>query len=155
MNIHETLGERLARIGWNVTESGCWEWAGLRNRDGYGKVYHGGKYHLAHRVARSVFTEPVPNGAVIIHSCDNPPCINPAHLRSGTVAENNADAVEKGRNRGAKGTAHRNAKLTDEDVRNMREDYAKGMRQADLVKKYGVNQSGVSKIVTRRTWKHI
>ena len=70
--------------------SACWPWIGARNRRGYGRISVGGKNQLAHRVAYSLVVG-TPEGTMILHSCDNPPCCNPAHLRSGTAGDNTDD----------------------------------------------------------------
>ena len=90
--------ERLTRSGWEVTESGCWEWGGSRDGRGYGTVSVGSDGHpYAHRFSYETFIGKIPDGHVICHRCDNPPCINPAHLFVGTQADNVQDMVSKGR----------------------------------------------------------
>lgn len=80
----------------------CWEWTAGRDKDGYGKfaIGHGGRkqtHTRAHRFAYETFVGPIPVGHVVMHTCDNPPCANPAHLKTGTALENNDDKVDKGR----------------------------------------------------------
>lgn len=77
------------------TPSGCLEWAGCRDRDGYGR--RGNKQ--AHRVAYEAAFGPIPPGMFVCHSCDNPPCVNPAHLWLGDNRANQHDAARKGRQR--------------------------------------------------------
>lgn len=76
----------------------CWLWKGVRNADGYGRLYFRGHHDYAHRVAWELAHGlPIPTGVVIMHTCDNPACVNPAHLRQGTIADNNRDRAAKGR----------------------------------------------------------
>jgi len=103
------MGRRLldpVQNWWSKTRVGdlhvCWEWDAGRDADGYGKfaVGHGGQdqTHLrAHRFAYETFIGPIPDGHVVMHTCDNPGCVNPAHLRVGTPRDNNDDKVRKNR----------------------------------------------------------
>ena len=80
----------------------CWEWSGERlTGRGYGRfnIYPGGKRtsFLAHRYVLPLIGRNIPEGHVVMHSCDNPPCVNPAHLSTGTQAENLRDMEAKGR----------------------------------------------------------
>jgi hypothetical protein len=81
-----------------VTESGCWEWDGYRNELGYGICVLRRQRWRAHRLAWAYVHGPIPDGMVICHRCDNPPCINPDHLFLGTHRDNTADMMRKGRN---------------------------------------------------------
>ena len=76
----------------------CIEWRGGKTSAGYGQIWERGKFRqYAHRWAYEKFYGPIPKGLYVLHSCDNPPCINPKHLRAGTHAENVADMVSRGR----------------------------------------------------------
>ena len=83
---------------------GCWPYMGFRKWDGYGWVqrYVNGKPKnmTAHRYAWILTNGPVPDGMHLLHTCDNPPCCNPAHLRLGTHDENMAEMAAKGRSNG-------------------------------------------------------
>ena len=80
-------------------ESECWEWTGFRKPEGYGVfLLKKGRYATASRFAWELTHGPIPDGLCICHTCDNPPCCNPAHLWLGTRADNNRDKTEKGRN---------------------------------------------------------
>lgn len=92
----EELKERLIR-NTQPNLNGCWEWTLLRNPQGYGNTTCGTIRSSAHRISYAAFNGPVPAGLVVCHHCDNPPCINPAHLYIGTQEENAHDCMEKGR----------------------------------------------------------
>jgi len=80
----------------NKTES-CWLWTGAMNSAGYGLFSFEGKEALAHRFSYRLFTGEIPDGLVILHSCDVRECINPEHLSVGTHTENMEDCLAKGR----------------------------------------------------------
>lgn len=80
---------------------GCWLWIGATDRDGYGKFQYrenGKQVHVkAHRWAYEHFVGEIRDGDVVMHRCDNPGCVNPNHLDTGTPRENNDDKMRKGR----------------------------------------------------------
>ncbi len=95
----------------------CWEWQAGKDRDGYGKfaVGHGGNdqtHTRAHRFAYEIFVGPIPDGFAVCHSCDNPSCVNPAHLWVGTPRANNDDKVAKDRHAKLWGTPLNRARQT-------------------------------------------
>jgi len=91
----KSLGEKLTD---NIKlVNGCWEWQGFRNRGGYGRLRVSGRKMLAHRASYVEFVGEIPEDKIICHTCDNPCCINPAHLWVGTHKENYDDALAKGR----------------------------------------------------------
>jgi hypothetical protein len=83
-------------------DSGCHLWTGHRDADGYGLTSAEGKRRVAHRVAWEVANGPIPEGMIVMHTCDNPACCNPEHLQLGTHAENTRDRIKKGRGPGAR-----------------------------------------------------
>lgn len=94
------LDEYMKRRGWKVTVDGCWEWQGNRSIDGYGIVsnhVYGITREGAHRVMYKLHKGPIPEGLVIRHKCDNPPCVNPEHLEVGTALDNINDMLDRGR----------------------------------------------------------
>jgi hypothetical protein len=95
-----SLRKRMQSTGWTVTDKGCWEWNGKRNDQGYGIVHaarHGLDSARAHRVMFELNAGPIPDGMVIRHRCDNPPCVNPDHLQVGTQRDNARDMSIRGR----------------------------------------------------------
>ncbi len=93
------IEEFNARV--NPVGSGCWLWTGARRRRGYGSIYSAeiGSELIASRVALTIAKGPIPDGLEACHTCDNPPCVNPAHLFAGTRGDNLRDMVAKGRHR--------------------------------------------------------
>ena len=144
-------------------ESACWEWPDSRTKAGYGRLWIHPRLHYAHRVAWTITNGTIPRGLHVCHHCDNPPCVNPAHLFLGTQADNAADMVGKGRarNKPHPGMEHRLAKLTDDDVREIRRLYCPSPRKPSafgcpaLAKRYGVAPSLIHRIVKRQSWSHI
>lgn len=145
------------RFWQNVDMMGeCWTWQGERRQRGYGAFYtmrNGVKFVAAHRYAFELCYGPIPNGLLILHRCDNPPCVRPDHLYAGTQADNMRD--RKHRTGFPVGSAHYMAKLTEETVRKIRKLHASGVSQNGLAKRFNSDQTNISMIVNRKTWKHI
>ena len=77
--------------------TGCWEWSGSKNRNGYGQVRRWSKIEKAHRLAFEIANGDVPCGMLVCHHCDNPSCVNPSHLYAGTPLDNVVDRRVRGR----------------------------------------------------------
>lgn len=128
----------------------CWEWKGPRHPQGYGRTKYGGRTVSAHRLAFMFSVGPIPAEMDVCHRCDNPPCCNPAHLFLGDHAANMADMKTKGRAKSGspKGEDHPQAKLSDADVREIRDRYRAGARQGVLASDFGVSQAYISRLVS-------
>lgn len=151
------LEDRFWEYVGRKTEGGCVLWAGGLNQTGYGVLYSSVANktvsHYAHRVAYELMVGPIPEGLFILHRCDNPPCVNPVHLRAGTQLENIADRNMKGRQ--AKGYGHGHSKLTDPEVLSIRARFAAGERVASIARDTRLDFSTVHGIVRRKSWKHV
>lgn len=141
----------------------CWLWAAAKQKKGYGIFSAPGRGTLlAHRFSWELANGPIPPGKLICHHCDNPPCVNPAHLFVGTIADNSADAVTKGRHRLNKafGEKHPHCRLTEKDVLEIRRiirdcpDYLTP-NYKKIGEKFGVGSSAIFAVVKRQTWVHI
>lgn len=129
----------------------CWIWLGNKHQYGYGIVLLPGEKRVrAHRYAYEKWVGPIPDGLVVLHSCDNPICVNPAHLSVGTRGDNNRDAKAKDRN--ARGSRNGHAKLTEADVAFI---LASPLPQKELAKMFAVHQSGISRLKNGKRWKHV
>lgn len=127
-------------------ETGCLEWTRYRDVDGYGHFQVGGRSWRSHRWIFSLDHGYLP--PEVMHLCDNPGCVELRHLLPGTRDDNMADMVVKGRQRPRRGELHGRARLSDLQVRLIREEYDRGgITQRELGRKYGVGKSQVSNIV--------
>lgn len=144
-----------ARFWGRVDSSGgpdaCWPWEGaVTSQHGYGNALWEGRYVSAHRIAWSLRNGPVPSGMCVLHKCDNRVCCNPAHFFLGTKKDNSDDKIAKDRH--ARGERNKHAKLTPEQVLAIRQADS---TQRELAAKYGVCQSAIAAIVSRRSWMHL
>lgn len=134
----------------------CWPWTGHRHPDGYGGFYidKQNRWVPASRACLFLLTGEWAINAC--HTCDNPPCVNPAHLFAGSVKDNVQDAIKKGRKATYSFPGERNpkSKLTEEDVWQIRTLFHLCSRK-DLAVVFGVNASTVSSIGLGKTWKHL
>lgn len=145
--------KRDAFWGKVVKKPGCWEFIGFHDRDGYGRVYVGkGQSSRGAHVMAWELTHHLecPVGHVIRHNCDNPGCVNPEHLRLGTQRENIAD--RQSRKRQACGSQNGRAKLTEEQVKEIRKST---LRYAELAQLYCVSIYVISDIRRGKTWRHL
>ena len=142
----------LTYLLWNsqYTESGCLEWQKGCFPSGYGTVKHGGKQWRVHRLVWTLINGEIPDGKVIMHSCDNPKCCNPEHLSVGSPKDNKSDCVSKGRH--AHGHKQGLSKLSADDVRAARKSK---MTTQELAKRHGVDWSTMDHARRGLTWKHV
>ena len=135
----------------------CWEWTGAKQQFGnlfYGWLTRKNKQYLAHRWSWIIENGPIEKGLCVPHKCDNPICINPNHLFLGTQKDNVIDMLSKGR--GCNGSNHKNSKLTEDDVRDLREMCEnKKVSINQAARDFGINYKTAWNIVQRLKWKHV
>lgn len=152
-----TRGEKAPPNNYYVAVSGCWIWSGSKTRHGYGQIRYNGKQTGTHRAFYAHYVGTIPAGHIVMHSCDQPSCVNPDHLVLGTAAENMRDMNEKGRTGGYRshlGDRHKKAKLTTADIPVIRERIAAGETNAAIAADYDVSATAIWQIKTGKAWKH-
>lgn len=136
----------------------CWNWKAAIDSKGYGRMGIRRRLYGAHRIAWELENGPIPDGLSVCHRCDNPRCVRVSHLFLGTHQENVADMMEKGRDyRGVSriGSDHGNAKLNDDQVKEIRSRTAAGERKIVIAAEFGVSISLIYAIHNRQIWKHL
>ncbi len=159
--LEQRFWERVDRRG----PDECWPWMGAPDKKGYGRLGRGGRSGgdiFAHRLAWAIAHGPIPDGMCVCHHCDNPRCCNAeAHLFLGTIADNNLDMRQKGRASGGSraGTRNHKAKLTEEKVRLVRQDWDDlrpyGLTVASMARAWGLDWSTMDALLQRKTWRHV
>lgn len=134
--------------------AGCWMWQGRTDRAGYGLHWAYKRHHLAHRFSYALHNGAIPPGAVVMHTCDMPRCVNPAHLQLGTQRENIADMDKKRRRGSAKGERHGMASLNADQVRAIKADN-RSARAIAASGDFPIGKSGIDAIRAGRTWRHL
>lgn len=130
----------------------CWNWKACKSKKGYGQFWSGEQSILAHRFSYEIKNGPIKQGLLVCHHCDNPSCVNPSHLFAGTSNDNIADKMKKGRAWACSGEDNPNAKLTNNQVVEIRRLYkAGGYSQRKLAKKFKISQNNVYKILKNKT----
>lgn len=163
--IDQPLARPLEERFWSKVSVGprdsCWVWQGAL-MGGYGYLVVTDKPRRtvkAHRLSWELAAgHPVPDGLFVLHHCDNPPCVNPAHLYVGTKAQNARDRAvrRRGKEQHQNGEANDNAKLTEAKVRAIfHAVHADGATQDAVAQYFGVSQVTVHRIVHRKTWRHL
>ncbi len=141
----------------------CWEWQASRMPKGYGRfgtVRGISSMNLAHRVSYVLYNGKLPviegwHGACVLHRCDNPPCVNPAHLFVGSIKDNIHDMIDKNRqsiNYPVEGKPFCNARLTVEQVISIRAD---PRNCCQIGRELGISSTHVGYIKKRKVWKQI
>lgn len=157
-NSQAPLADRFWRFVEKHSDDDCWPWLGQILSGGYGRISAGPKTSgglLAHRVSWELANNsPIPEGMVVMHSCDNRSCVNPNHLSIGTHMENTWDMIKKGRAKYVKflGVENKRSILTPEIVKEIRQS---DLNHAAMARKIGVSVGCVRSVRSGRTWSHI
>ncbi len=144
-----------ARVRKGVGKDDCWEWVGDHIKKGYGRLRLGGRNFLAHRVSFFLANGELPSDLIIRHTCNNPPCCNPNHLKSGTCADNTRDRIVSGRS--IRGEQNCISVLTEEFVTAIKiacKTPFPGQIKL-LAKKYKVHVNTIQTIKAGRSWAHV
>lgn len=155
MDLLEKINSKLPKT---LSEDICWEWRGHKDKGGYGILHHHGKNLRVHRVVYEIYYAEPLGELHCLHRCDNPSCVNPFHLFSGTNTDNVKDKVTKGRcyTGNQKGQSNGNSKLTDSVVKEIRLLYNnRSYTTVQLGEKYGVHRATISYIVNNKTYTHL
>lgn len=151
--------ERLIRHTVGYSGSGCWEWIGETDRSGYGRMQFKKdgrkKSRFVHRVAYKHFHPDWDERAHVLHKCDNPPCWNPDHLFLGDQEANMHDMKAKGRanNGDTRGEKNGRAKLTWDQVREMRAMFEKGFSRSHICEKFNTPRWNLGYILRNQSWR--
>jgi len=149
--------------------SDCWLWEGNCDRCGYGKFSVNGHYIGAHRIAYFLEHGNIPKNLEVMHACDNPRCVNPAHLNLGSHKENMHDCIKRNRfnrpsgkawqkahaGKQARGERAGAARLTEKAVLEILKAFKNGKTRQELAKQYNVSWTTVNFIVKRKSWRHV
>ena len=138
---------------YTVLPNGCHEWNNAKDKDGYGYIKEKGtrRTRKAHRFSYELENGPIPENAMVCHSCDNPPCVNKDHLFLGGAQTNKDDSVVKARHVHGRGVYWTN-KLTEHQVLAIRADVRP---RRTVASDYGVTAENIDAIRKGKTWKHI
>ncbi len=150
------LRERFDAKWERCAKTGCWLWTASTAGRGYGQLRVPGTRRnvYAHRFSYELFKGPIPRGMQLLHSCDNPGCVNPEHLSIGTCKDNLQDMKSKGRH--LRGERNARAVLAPGQVEAIKVLLNhSGLSQVEIGRQFGVHQTIISKIKRGERWEHV
>ena len=142
-----SLRERFDIQHEEVSVSGCWIWTGTCSHSGYGQIKENYRTRLAHRVSWEIHNGAIPEGIVVCHRCDVPQCVNPAHLFLGTMKDNVADMLSKGRGSDRKGDKHPNSKISNSEILEIIRLHKAGHMGKEIASRFGISRGYVSQLI--------
>ncbi len=148
-----TNQEHIAARSIPEPNTGCWLWLGSVNNWGYGRTsFSGSRERSAHRLSFAAHHGPIPPRRIVMHKCDTPACVNPAHLILGDQHANMRDMVRKRRNADNRGERSATAKLSNARVTDIRERHNRGESVSLLAREHSVSRRAVRFVITGATW---
>lgn len=139
-----------------IKKDGCWGWKTVPLNSGYGVIRIGdAKVIIGHRASWMIHNGSIPHGLFVCHRCDNPICTNPEHLFLGTPKENTKDCIDKKRRNAPFGLNHHNAKLSEEQVIEIKKLITLKISQSKIANRFKVSPSAIQNIADGKTWKHL
>lgn len=152
----EQLNAFWSKVIITADDNQCWTWIARCNKGGYGTIHWHNKSWLAHRVSWTLPNYIIPEGLLILHSCDNPSCVNPKHLFLGTYQDNMDDMKNKQRSNKLRGEGHGRSILTTMQVKEIRQRYkAGGVYYRELAAEYNVSLALIAHIVKNMIWTNV
>jgi len=135
----------------SISGADCWEWVKGKDEKGYGGIFESGRGRIkSHRLSWEINVGEIPEGFHVLHKCDNPSCVNPAHLWLGTHQDNMKDSKEKGRR--PMGEDNVRSKLSVQEVKTIRKLRKDGMKYSELAKMFNVSRQTIPDIINGRCW---
>lgn len=156
LEIEQLTEKRLTKFWGRVDKTPtCWNWVGACLPKGYGMVGMGKRVYRVHRIAYYYFHKVDPLDNDVLHTCDNPKCVNPSHLFLGTNLDNIKDKMNKGRYNHIKGSQMGNATLSEDLVKLIKQYLAQGYTQTSIAKAFLVTKQTIWKIAHNEAWTHV
>jgi len=155
-NRKKTIQERFNEKVLPPNENGCMLWIGGKGKQGHGRFEYNNRLGGAHRYSYELHIGEITKGMFVCHKCDIPSCVNPEHLFLGSPKDNMIDAKNKGRGNCGRFENHGSAKLSKEEVKQIRDLYNSNIySQAELSRLYNIKPPAMGSIVHNKTWRNI
>lgn len=142
----ERIGAFWSKVN-KEAKNGCWEWLGHRDAKGYGEFWIFGDTYRTHRISYMLLHGFIPSTLFVCHKCDNPCCVNPDHLFSGTSSDNMIDLIMKG--------LKPDVKLNPSVVIEIRTAFNSGVKRKDLLSKYNISANCLNSLLRKEKWSFV